>query len=200
MATPISLQKQCMVYVACHLEYFSPDTLTLLPRTVQTQLVHSLPVADVCALEETALAQTINFDSNIHDPEYQWVDDDGVLKCTSVFSTIVERGDLVGSGEVFEQTYYPSKHNQTCMGLVFHCSMEKDVWYVTGRRGKGSRLREPVKVYQIGKIVIEMPNMTGDKNRAVDVTFDFSHTEIQVKAFDRTSKNEVTTVLDFLTC
>lgn len=63
MATPVSLQKQCMVYVACHLEYFSPDTLTLLPTTVQTQLVHSLPVADVCALEGTALAQNIDFDS-----------------------------------------------------------------------------------------------------------------------------------------
>ena len=142
----------------------------------------------------------LTFIEDIHDPEYYWINDDREPTCSSVFSTIVERGDLIGSGEVFEKAYYPASHYQTGMEIVFYCSMEKDVWYVTGRRGKGSRTMEPVKVHKIGKIIIEMPDMTGDKSRAVYVTFDFSHTEIQVQAFDRTSGNEISTVLDFLTC
>ena len=84
------------------------------------------------------------------------------------------------------------------MALTFYSSLEKDVFYVTGEWGKRSR-KPKATVTKIGEIVIAMPDTTGDKNRTVDVTFDFSHTEIQVKAFDCTSKNEVKTVLNFLT-
>ena len=140
-----------------------------------------------------------SFIDNLHDPEYRWTNDDGKYRCSSLFSTIVERGDLVGGDEIFANHFYPISHNQTGMKFNFYCSMEKDVWYVTGKRGKDSRTAEPVKVLKIGTIEIEMPDLRGDKNRAVDITFDFSHTEIQVQAVDRTSKNEVKTVLDFLT-
>ena len=139
------------------------------------------------------------FISHLHDPEYRWLNDDGEYRCSSIFSTIVEIGDLAKSNEVFRGTYYPVGHNQTSMRIEFYCSMEKDVWYVTGRRGKGSRITEPVKVHKIGYIIIEMSDLSGDKTRAVNVTFDFSHSEIQVQAFNRTSNNEVRTVLDFLT-
>ena len=140
-----------------------------------------------------------SFIDNLHYPEYRWTNDDGKYRCSSLFSTIVERGDLVGGDEVFDNHFYPISHNQTGMKFNFYCSMEKDVWYVTGKRGKGSRTAEPVKVLKIGTIEIEMPDLQGDEHRAVDITFDFSHTEIQVQAVDRTSKNEVKTVLDFLT-
>ena len=140
-----------------------------------------------------------SFIDNLHDPEYRWTNDDGKYRCSSLFSTIVERGDLVGGDEVSTNHFCPVYHNQRGMRFNFYCSMEKDVWYVTGKRGKGSRTAEPVNVPKIGTIKIEMPDLRGDKNRAVDITFDFSHTEIQVQAVDRTSKNEVKTVLDFLT-
>ena len=139
------------------------------------------------------------FIDNLHDLEYRFTDDDGKYMCSSLFATIVERGDLVGGDEVSTNQFCPVYHNQKSMRFNFYCSMEKDVWYVTGKRGKGSRTAEPVKVPKIGTIEIEMPDLRGDKNRTVDITFDFSHTEIQVQAFDRTSKNEVKTVLDFLT-
>ena len=139
------------------------------------------------------------FIPDYHDPEYRWMNDDGKYKCRSLFHTIVERGDIVGGDEVFTDHFYPVRHNQTSISFRFYCSMEKDVWYVTGKRGKGSRIIEPVKVQKIGTIEIKMPDLQGDKHRAVDITFNFSHAEIQVHAFDRTSKNEVKTVLDFLT-
>lgn len=63
MNAPVSLQKQCMLYLACHLEQFSPDVLALLPAPIVTQLVRSVPVADVCMLEQTLLARKVDFDS-----------------------------------------------------------------------------------------------------------------------------------------
>ena len=161
----------------------------LKPSTVEFRKADATYGIEVCS----------SFIDNLHDPEYRFTDDDGKEMCNSLFFTIVERGDLVGGDEVFTKHFCPVYHNQTCMKLNFYCSMEKNVWYVTGKRGKGSRTAEPVKVPKIGTIEIEMPDLQGDKNRAVDVTFEFNHTEIQVQAFDRTSKNEVKTVLDFLT-
>ena len=138
------------------------------------------------------------FDPSLHEEEYKWKDDDNKWMCDNVFSTIVERGDIVSTSEVFKTDYIPVRHDQKSMSFQIFSSPEKDVWYTTGRRGKGSRTLQPVTVHKIGEFVVNMPILAGDKSRAVDVTFDFSHTEIQVKGYDRTSGNEVKVVLDFL--
>ena len=144
------------------------------------------------------LCACIPFVDGLHDSKYKWTDDDGKLLCGKIFSTIVEHGDVVGTGEVFCDSYYPSLHNQKSMQMTFYSSQEKDIFYVTGEWGKRSH-KTPAIVTEIGEIVVQMPNLRGDKRRAVKLTFDFSHTEIQVKAFDRTSGNNVKTVLNFLT-
>lgn len=145
------------------------------------------------------LATNHSFINGLHDPDYKWIDDDGRLLCKNLFSTIVERGDIVRSGQVFFDTFYPPYHKQTEMAFCFYSSQEKNVFYVTGKRGGNSNKKDHCTVSKIGEVIIKMPDLTGDKKRAVDVTFDFSHTEIQVKAFDRTSKNDVKIVLNFLT-
>ena len=139
-----------------------------------------------------------DFDPSIHDPEYKWKNDDGEWRCKNIFNTVVERGDLVGTDTVFSRTFHPAQHQQKRVRIKIFSSPEKDVWYTTGRRGKGSRTLQPVTVRKIGEFVVDMPILTGDKSRAIDVTFDFSHTEIQVKGYDCTSRNEVKVVLDFL--
>ena len=140
----------------------------------------------------------ISFDPLIHNPEYKWINDDGKEKCSNIFCTVVERGDLVCTEEVFTNIFYPTEHQQTSMSIEIYSTSEKDVWYTTGKRGRGSRDTAPVEIRKIGKFVVEMPVLTGDKKRKVDITFDFSHTEIQVKGHDRTSGNEVKVALDFL--
>ena len=55
-----------------------------------------------------------------------------------------------------------------------------------------------MNIRKIGQFKVQMPDLRGDKSRQVDVTFDFSHTEIQVKGYDLTSGNEVKVTLDFL--
>ena len=138
------------------------------------------------------------FESLIHDPEYKFIDDDDKQMCSNLFSTIVERGDIISTDEVLCKTYYPVYHNQKRMTVHVYSSFEKDIWYVTGKRGKGERSIQKAEVHQIGTFTVDMPILTGDTSRKVDVTFDFSHTEIQAKGYDRTSQNEVKIVLDFL--
>ena len=140
----------------------------------------------------------ISFDPLIHNSEYKWVNDDGKEKCSNIFCTVVERGDLVCTEEVFTDIFYPIKHQQTSMSIEIYSTSEKDVWYTTGKRGRGSRDTAQVEIRKIGKFVVQMPVLTGDKKRKVDITFDFSHTEIQVKGYDRTSGFEVKVALDFL--
>ncbi len=140
----------------------------------------------------------ITYSSSIHDEEYKWVDDDGVNKCKNIFSTIVERGDAVSPKFVHTAAFTPITHNQRSASFGVYSSPEKDVWYITGKRGKCSRVSQAATVREIGRLEVDMPILTGDKSRTIDVTFDFSHTEIQVKGYDRTSGNEVKVVLDFL--
>ena len=53
------------------------------------------------------------FDSRIHEPEYKYVDDDGVERCNHIFSTIVEKGDLVCTEELNEilGSYHTNNHH-----------------------------------------------------------------------------------------
>lgn len=154
----------------------------------------------VCARRADAtygIQTNIQFKTSLHCEEYKLLDDDGDLFCKNIFNTVVERGDTVNSDQSFKLTYFPMYHNQKAMTISVYSSLEKDVWYTTGKRGKGIH-KEPVKVYHIGTLTIEMPNTTRDKDRNVNVYFDFGHTEINVKVYDRTSGNEVKAVLDFL--
>lgn len=63
MAATVSLQKQSMLYVACHLEYYPPDILAMLPPPILTELVRSVTVTDVCMLEKTQVAKRVDFGS-----------------------------------------------------------------------------------------------------------------------------------------
>ena len=141
---------------------------------------------------------SIPFDPLIHNPEYKYIDDDGKEKCSKIFLTVVQKGDLVCTEEVFSLALLPGIHQQKRMSIEIYSTLEKDVWYTTGKRGKGSRDTAPVKIHKTGEFVVQMPDLTGDKKRNVDVTFDFSHTEIQAKGYDCTSEKEVKVTLDFL--
>ena len=51
----------------------------------------------------------------------------------------------------------------------------------------------------VGELELQLPDARRrGTDREVEIVFDFSHTEIQVRAFDKSSQAEVKTVLDFL--
>ena len=141
---------------------------------------------------------SIPFIPTLHKQEYLFLDDDIKPRCRNIFFSYVERGDHVCRGEVFTNVFNPTRHNQKCVEIVIYCSLEKDVWYTTGERGIQGKHSKKVNIYEIGTFTIEMPNPKGDKARLIEVTFDFSHTEIQVKGYDIMSGNEVKVVVDFL--
>ena len=144
------------------------------------------------------LSGHIPFKQGLHDPKYKWTNDDNELRCENIFCTIVEKGEIVGAGEEFSMTFTPALHNQQGMILTFYSSQGTDVFYVTGEWGKG-KCEPRHTVTKIGEIFVEMPIPDGDKKRSVEITFSFSHTEIKVRALDKTSNKDVKTVLDFLT-
>ena len=55
----LSLVDQCFLYVILNLEEFPPNYLALLPRQIRKELLLSLPMVDICNLEETAVVEGI---------------------------------------------------------------------------------------------------------------------------------------------
>ena len=132
----------------------------------------------------------------------------GEAQCENIFSTIVERGDIVPASEVVIAEYAPAKSHMQRMHFDIYSSSEEDVWYTTGRRPTGNDLAD---VQKIGELSIPLPKddteegpqgsdkqLITDTERKVELTFDFSHTEIQVRGYDKLSNTEVKVVLDFL--
>ena len=149
----------------------------------------------------------ILFQEGKHEEDYKWVNERGEAQCENIFSTIVERGDIIPTSEVVMTEYAPSRHHQRWMYIDIYSSSEKDVWYTTGRRPTGNELAD---VRKVGELVISLKDNTDDSAQGADkqpiaviehkveVTFDFSHTEIQVRGYDKLSSTEVKVVLDFL--
>ena len=147
----------------------------------------------------------IPFQEGKHKEEYKWVNEKGEAQCENIFSTFVEKGDIIPTSEVVVMEYVPAKPHQQGIHFDIYSSPEKDVWYTTGRRPSGTDLADVVK---IGELTIPFPKVdteNSDENtqqliteRKVEVTVDFSHTEIQVRGYDKLSNTEVKVVLDFL--
>jgi len=148
----------------------------------------------------------IPFEEGKHEEEYKWYDENGTPMCQNVFSTFIERGDTLNTSEIFLKSYAAANSKQTRMHIDIYSSPETDVWYITGIRPKSSS-GDFVDVQKVGEVIVpfqidEKCAQAGDTElktqRKIDVTFDFSHTEIQVKGYDPISMTEVKVVLDLL--
>ena len=148
----------------------------------------------------------IPFEEGKHEEDYKWVNEKGEYQCKNIFSTFVEKGDIVHTSEVLVKDYVPSRPNQKRMQIDIYSSSEKDVWYTTGIRPNSMNATDSADVHKIGELIIHFPKADCEKGgqgqlkseRKVEVTFDFSHTEIQVRGYDTFSGTEVNIVLDFL--
>ena len=134
-----------------------------------------------------------SFDPAIHDRRYLFYDDDRVTKCNHLFTPFVHKGDVVFASVVLQKEYCPVSHNQTCMRFDIYSSSMHDIFYTCLPDGK-----ELEGVRKIGTLTVKMPIAEGDKQRRVNLTIDFTRTEIQIQAYDIKSGEKVTTVIDFL--
>lgn len=134
-----------------------------------------------------------SFDPTIHDQNYLVYDDDRAENCNYLFRPFIFEGDIIHAEKVLVATTTPFNHFQNNMYFEIFTTHERALKYVKTSEGKS--IPEAIK---IGELTVKMPDMTNDKKREVKLTFDFSHTEIHIEAYDLTSGERVTTIVDFL--
>ena len=122
--------------------------------------------------------------------------------CSNIFTTFVEKGDVVSPQEMYMMSFAPERKNQRYMKVLIYTSLEKDVWYTTGKRpASGIHSETYEDVHMIGELFVPFCAVEGDESvedQIVDVMFDFSGAEIKVSGFHRKSATEVRVVLNFL--
>ena len=132
------------------------------------------------------------FNPEHHDSRYRFSDDDGQDKCSHLFTPFVHRNDVINTDALMHTVFSPSTHDANKMHFNIYSSQMTDIPYVS--QPDGSDL---IGVHKIGTLTVKMPNKEGDKKRRVKLTMDFSQTEIRIQAYDITSGEKVTTVIDF---
>ena len=116
------------------------------------------------------------------------VESDGMTLCKNIFQIWAEAGEIIGHNESWHESYTPIINNQKGIIFEFYKSSRRKVKYV-----------DEEGVVKCGCLVIEMPNLTGDKARSVDLDVIFGGTEIRVVGYDHTSQTRRETYIDFLT-
>lgn len=138
------------------------------------------------------------FNPAIHDIAYAGRDPCGDIRVQDVFMRYVEKDEVISADEVVTSEFYPINEAVTSMPVAIYSSFSADVKYV-----KNSDGTPKADIRKIGEFIIEMPNdakLTRDK-RPVELTMDFAHTEIQVRArylVPGYEHIEIKTIADFL--
>ncbi|KAL3881740.1 hypothetical protein ACJMK2_028136 [Sinanodonta woodiana] len=113
---------------------------------------------------------------------------DGETKCKDVFDKVMEINETIKINETkVEKIYGPSQFGQKSCTLAIYRSKNVNPSYVTD---SGCEL--------IGQLRVDMPDLTGEKNRQVAVTTCFEETELRAEAVDKTTGRKYTASFEFL--
>nr|XP_019922341.2 heat shock 70 kDa protein 12A-like [Crassostrea gigas] len=112
---------------------------------------------------------------------------DNTSYCVEVFEILVAIGESVDVGKTVEKEVFASSKEMKLMVLKFYLSEIKNPKYVTDPGCKC-----------IGKLSVEMPDLSGGTERSVMVSIKFGETEITVCGVDKTTGKKQETVLDLL--
>ena len=136
------------------------------------------------------------FNPLIHDTSYVGMDHTGTLRVKDVYIKYVEKGEQMSSDEVVTGELLPIRNETTTMNICLYSSFEKGVKYITTPDGNPNPA-----IRKIGELNVDMPNPDNlpREKRRVELTMDFSHTEIQIRARYLVTGEEVKVVADFLT-
>ena len=136
------------------------------------------------------------FDANIHDAMYTIMDHVGTIRTRDVYLRYVEKDDQISSDIVVTAQLKPVYNWATSMKIRIYSSFEKGVKYITTPSGNSNP-----SIRKIGEITLEMPNPDNlpREKRLVELTMDFSRTEIQVRAQYLVTGEEIKVAVDFLT-
>ncbi|XP_011402430.1 PREDICTED: heat shock 70 kDa protein 12A-like [Amphimedon queenslandica] len=134
------------------------------------------------------------FDPKKHNEAYKYYNEEQKeYKCDYIFSIFLEKGELAKADEVVTITLSPRYSADTRMCINIYSTLQLGIQYYTDEKKK-------LIVTAIGKLDIDIPNPDNlpRSDRKVDITMDFSGTEIQAKAHYCVTGKEVKIVCDFL--
>ncbi|XP_019849463.1 PREDICTED: heat shock 70 kDa protein 12A-like [Amphimedon queenslandica] len=134
------------------------------------------------------------FDPEKHNEAYKcYIEDYKGYYCNYIFNIFLEEGELAKANEVITTYFTPRCQDNTTASIKIYSTPQLGVRYIRDENNK-------LIVTEIGQLVIDVPNPDNLPldQRIVDVTIDFSGTEIQAKARYRVTGKEVKTVCDFL--
>ena len=139
---------------------------------------------------------SVPFKEGIHDQHYAYDDpDDGTKRCQDVFLVFVSKGQKVAITDRFIYTLTHHSQKETSFQFTFYSTDHDNVQYIKDKRGN-------YIVQQIGSLTLATPNpgQLQNNQRTMEVTMDFSSTEIKVQAQATYLLNSppVKAVLDFL--
>ena len=140
------------------------------------------------------IATTLPFDRMKHNPHHMFYNaEQKEYRCRSVFNVFLEKGEIASADQVITTCMTPASQSFTQISITIHSTPYLGIQYTADMNGRST-------VYKIGQLVINIPNPRNLPlhQRIVDITMDFSGTEIQAKAKYRITGEEVKTVCDFL--
>ena len=114
-------------------------------------------------------------------------DDDGVKMCKMRFDKLITVNEDIGVDQIVKRSYFPGVHNQISAAISIYESEESDVSYCDE---PGTR--------KLGTIKVPMTDLTGDKERKVEIEVRFGGTEFFVSCKDVTTGVVVSDKYDFL--
>ena len=138
------------------------------------------------------IAISVPFVTGDHDPAYSFRDSRGALYCNNVLYMCVEKGGSIPSDVVFTTTLTPPDLQQKKMKLEIVMTDETRAGYTSDKKGKKN-------VVELGCLIIELPESSATEDRTVNITLDFSGTELKARArFNHGTSEDIVTIIDFL--
>ena len=121
----------------------------------------------------------VSFQEGIHDEHYACRDPDTNEKlCKNVFLVYAKKGETVSGGDLFKDTLIPYSDQETSACFSFYRAADPSIRYIIDKHGKPT-------VEKLGSgltLPISNPNNIPKSEREMEISMDFSSTEIKVQA------------------
>ena len=133
------------------------------------------------------------FEQGKHEEKYKYYDEDGIARCDNVLDIYMEMGEVARATEVVTSIVTPPVSAATVMHIAILSAFKTGVKYIIDSEGRPT-------VRKIGELILDIPNKDNlpRNERRVEITMDFSHTEIQAQAKYLVTGDAVKTTVDFL--
>ncbi|OWF47860.1 Heat shock 70 kDa protein 12B [Mizuhopecten yessoensis] len=128
------------------------------------------------------------FKEGVHRKDYRVIDESGEICCKNSFSSLVKKGTHINIGtSSFTDTFSVATLGQTGMCFGLYASTSVDPLYITD-----------ASCQKIGAITLDMPDTSLGLDRGARVTMYFGGSEVELKAVDKHTGNEIRACFDLL--